>query len=584
MTHLARMRRSRLVVGIIVLGTIGTAIASAMVQRRADANAEEWVNERAVLVADATKATVGELVTGVEAVAALVETTNDLTQEHFTAFVSRLDPRLNKIGIAYVPVVQREDTSAFIEMMRLTVPDYAFSGLDPFTGLEVELSGDADVHYPVQFFAPGTFLTEKLPEHSPLEIGIGVDAAASPTFAAVIDETLQTGTSTVSSFIPISYGDVSIGQAFVVVTPVHPPDTSSPSGAVAAIMIDWLLQTDLAGAITQEIEWKVGPLDGQSGRLDTTAAWVGALELPGATWQLDLEPTESVEQRLAGTPSWLVWAIGLSLTAGIAGFAHLYRLRARSRARISEMQRVSEEKDRFLAAVSHEIRTPLTAVAGLAHELSERPDDFDGTEFRSLLGTVAEQSDEVAAIVEDLLVAARSDIDNITVHLGTIDLQTELALAIESAGVEAEVIGEYPPDAWADAQRVRQILRNLLTNADRYGGPDIQVRFRADQARVSITVADNGRPIPEEQRRRIFEPYTSAHEDREQVGSIGLGLFISRTLAALMEGSLDYDHDGEWSMFTLSVPRSNTASHQPTPPAPTNLVSGEAEEDRRKSA
>jgi protein-histidine pros-kinase len=271
------------------------------------------------------------------------------------------------------------------------------------------------------------------------------------------------------------------------------------------------------------------------------------------------------------------------ITATIAGLAHLFRLRSRSRTRLSEMQRVSEEKDRFLAAVSHEIRTPLTAVAGLAHELSERPDDFDANEFHALLGTVAEQSDEVAAIVEDLLVAARSDIDNVTVHHGIINPRTELELAIETAGVEADIVGADPPDAWADAQRVRQVLRNLLTNAERYGGPNIQVRFDADEDTVSISVADDGIPIPHDQQTKIFEPYTSAHTTNEQVGSIGLGLFISRKLATIMNGQLTYTHDGKWSRFTLTIPRSNTTAKGGRP-SPVELTANAPAGKARRTA
>ena len=74
-------------------------------------------------------------------------------------------------------------------------------------------------------------------------------------------------------------------------------------------------------------------------------------------------------------------------------------------------------------------------------------------------------------------------------------------------------------------------------------------------------VADDGRPISAEHKRRIFDPYTTAHENGAQLGSIGLGLYISSKLAELMGGSLQYTHDGSHSLFELRLPRSNqTAS------------------------
>ncbi len=229
--------------------------------------------------------------------------------------------------------------------------------------------------------------------------------------------------------------------------------------------------------------------------------------------------------------------------------------RAQSRAKLAQLEQVSEEKDRFLASVSHEIRTPLTVVAGLAHELRDRPGDFGAEEATSLLTMIAEQSDEVGAIVEDLLVAARSDIGKVSVHAGVIDVVREAERAIQTSGVKAHLSPDATVKAFADGQRVRQILRNLLTNAGKYGGDQIEVRFQPNGRMVEVTIADNGPPIPPEQRLRIFEPYTSAHAKPGSVGSIGLGLFISRKLALLMGGDLVYGHDGRWSLFTLELPK-----------------------------
>lgn len=111
-----------------------------------------------------------------------------------------------------------------------------------------------------------------------------------------------------------------------------------------------------------------------------------------------------------------------------------------------------------------------------------------------------------------------------------------------------------PVTAWADAQHVRQIPRNLFTNAQRYGGPLVEVRFASRPNTAVIVIADNGTPIEPSQVRRIFDPYTSAHKNGEHLGSIGLGLFIALKLARLMGGDLQYRHDGTYSLFELSLP------------------------------
>lgn len=220
-----------------------------------------------------------------------------------------------------------------------------------------------------------------------------------------------------------------------------------------------------------------------------------------------------------------------------------------------------------MATVSHELRTPLTVVVGLSHELAERADAFGATERTDLLEMIGEHSEEASAIVEDLLVAARSDIDKLAVNNESVDLREVAELALATSPLDkAEMIGNAS-HAVADPQRVRQILRNLLTNAARYGGPRVEVRFGETPPYAVVTVADDGSPISDTQQKQIFDPYTSAHENGDNLGSIGLGLYISLKLARLMGGSLQYRHDGSHSLFTLQLPLASQAPAQPPLPA-----------------
>jgi signal transduction histidine kinase len=105
----------------------------------------------------------------------------------------------------------------------------------------------------------------------------------------------------------------------------------------------------------------------------------------------------------------------------------------------------------------------------------------------------------------------------------------------------------------ADPTRVRQIVRNLITNALRYGGSTITVTTGSRGETAYVQVRDDGPGIPEEKRDRIFEPYESAHEAVGMPGSVGLGLTISRKLARLLGGDLSYRSDGG-SLFELTLP------------------------------
>jgi len=226
------------------------------------------------------------------------------------------------------------------------------------------------------------------------------------------------------------------------------------------------------------------------------------------------------------------------------------------------MGRASREKDRFLSSVSQERRTPLTVVCGLAHELRDHSQEFEPGEVEELLSMIARQSDEVSAIVEDLLVAARADIGRVTITPKLVDLEHAVAVVLEGTGVEASVVGRGV-GAWADPSRVRQILRNLVSNAGRYGGPDKKVMLGADDVWAWVEVMDSGPPIAPEQRGTMFEAYASSPADStSKIPSIGLGLVISHQLAEMLGGRLTYHHDGSYGVFKLQLPATEQAAAQ----------------------
>jgi signal transduction histidine kinase len=99
--------------------------------------------------------------------------------------------------------------------------------------------------------------------------------------------------------------------------------------------------------------------------------------------------------------------------------------------------------------------------------------------------------------------------------------------------------------------RVRQIIRNLLTNADRYGGEHVTVRIVENPETTSLFVIDDGKGVPADEQADIFEPYYRAGT---RVESVGLGLTVSRDLARLMGGDLTYVYYQGHSFFELRLP------------------------------
>ncbi len=219
----------------------------------------------------------------------------------------------------------------------------------------------------------------------------------------------------------------------------------------------------------------------------------------------------------------------------------------------ARLQNLIQSKDEFVASVSHELRTPLTAVVGLACELRDKA--FAPDEMVELISVIAEQSTEVSHLVEDLLVAARADIGMVSVLCEPVDLaaQVEAVLPV-LAGSKVEVLGEGPLVVEADGVRVRQIVRNLLTNCARYGGPTVELRLGRGSGMATLQVRDDGPGVGEEHQPFIFDPYYRAHANPGQPSSVGLGLAVSHHLAGLMKGSLVYRREEGWSVFELALP------------------------------
>ena len=217
------------------------------------------------------------------------------------------------------------------------------------------------------------------------------------------------------------------------------------------------------------------------------------------------------------------------------------------------------QKNRFVASVGHEIRTPLAAVLGLAGELRDRFDSLDPAEVRELIGLIADQSREIADIVEDLLVFTRTE------HVGFVvntkptrvdELVTSAVASVPAAarsGLSMRRIESVL--ASCDPMRTRQIIRNLVVNAHRHGGPQTFIEVRSmPEGDVVVTVADSGDRIPDEVQATMFDPYASNNRADGAMASLGLGLTVSRQLARKMGGDLFYRWDGE-SRFEVHLPK-----------------------------
>ncbi len=552
-----RALKDPIFIAIIAIGVVVSVGLAVQVRRSNDREAIRWLGERGELIALATEETVSATFADLRAVAAFMAASEQVTQDEFSRFISQMDMNPGVIGIGYLPIVDDSEIDSFLEEARRDVPGMELLRFDGSGGIAPDYS-PRPTYYPLRYVHGGPFLDIVIAE-TPIDSQIdalGFDLGSEPLWFPAFEQALQSTEPTVSDLVGV--GGAFEEQAFGAAHPILDSD-GEIEGVLVGPGLEILLTADIGVSITSNVVWTVDNASTPAQPTDWPV-WQRELNLPGSTWILAVAPTDEARRQLSSPDHWLFLASGLALTVALATTVRQTRLRGRERAKIDELRRAAQDKDRFLATVSHELRTPLTVVIGLAAELGGDNGEFPPAERAELLSMIEEHGQEAGAIVEDLLVAARSDIDKIAVKKEAVDPRAAVELSLAAASIESvPIIGECGA-VLADPSRVQQILRNLLTNANRYGGPAVEIRLEQRDSTALITVADNGPPISPAHERAIFDPYVSAHQGGDQLGSIGLGLFISKKLAHLMGGNLHYRHDGSHVLFELSLPSLDAAT------------------------
>ncbi|MEX1043166.1 MAG: HAMP domain-containing sensor histidine kinase, partial [Acidimicrobiia bacterium] len=270
-------------------------------------------------------------------------------------------------------------------------------------------------------------------------------------------------------------------------------------------------------------------------------------------------------------PNEIVLPLGLVITTALAltgmlvtgGIAQRRRLRVE----VADNEKINVAREQFIGSVSHEIRTPLTAVVGYAGLLQSSWDDLSEDEARDMVRQIAEQSNEVSALVKDLLVGSRADISGLHLDIETVALRgvTDRALASIPSDLRRNIDVGFDDDrAWvADPGRVAQIVRNLVVNAFKYGGENVSIESRRLPGVVVLSVVDDGEGVPPEDLERIFQPFVSVAKSSQALPSVGLGLYVSASLARAMGGTLSYRRHNNLTAFDLELPAAPADSSLP---------------------
>jgi signal transduction histidine kinase len=254
---------------------------------------------------------------------------------------------------------------------------------------------------------------------------------------------------------------------------------------------------------------------------------------------------------------------------------------------LTEERVIEQMRSDFVATVSHELRTPLAAIYGAAVTL-RRPDLQLGDEMRHrLLEVVADESDRLAQIVNDVLLASHLDSGQLQLRIETVDATRVTQTVIDAARThlpDGVTLTFKPPKGLppvaADEQQLRQVLVNLVENAVKYspdGGP-VEVQVARGERGVRWAVSDRGLGIPASERRRVFEKFYRLDPNMTRgIGGTGLGLYICRELVRRLDGRIwvegndagsEANGAGKGSTFYVEIPVAERPARE-TPPVKT---------------
>ena len=237
------------------------------------------------------------------------------------------------------------------------------------------------------------------------------------------------------------------------------------------------------------------------------------------------------------------------------------------RATVAELRRLSALRADFVSLVSHELRSPMAAVIGAARTLEERWRELNAAQRSAFLALIADETNRLATLIGDVLDTSRIEAGTFSYRFTEVDVAELVRATVAGFALhqdEVRVIAHADgivPSVRGDRERLRQVLRNLLENAVKYSpaGEVVDVRARADDGRVLVTVEDSGPGIPGEQHGLIFERFGRANVGLGKPGT-GLGLFIARSIAEAHGGRLSVaSTPGQGATFTLELPTGSSA-------------------------
>ncbi|MCC3372727.1 cell wall metabolism sensor histidine kinase WalK [Cohnella sp. REN36] len=227
-----------------------------------------------------------------------------------------------------------------------------------------------------------------------------------------------------------------------------------------------------------------------------------------------------------------------------------------------ELETLEQSRRQFVSNVSHEIQSPLTSIKGFIQALKHKK--MDEPRRQQLLAIVEEESERLSRLSSELLQLSFLEHEHTELNVQQVQLDEQIrkvviALEPQWSSKQIEMELDLPEIALAaDEDKLAQVWMNLLGNAIKFTGEGGKVRIEGKRngQRLEIVVQDNGIGIPEEECKRIFEPFYKADKSRNrQIAGNGIGLSIARRIIDLHHGGIEVNsRQGNGTAFTVSLP------------------------------
>lgn len=228
-----------------------------------------------------------------------------------------------------------------------------------------------------------------------------------------------------------------------------------------------------------------------------------------------------------------------------------------------EAQEAEQRKNDLVVYLAHDLKTPLTSVIGYLSLLDEAP-DMPLAQRAKYTGIALDKAYRLEDLINEFFEITRFNLQNITLETGQINLSMLLSQLVDefypllsAKHLSGTLTAEPNLTISGDADKLARVFDNILRNAINYSYPNSEILVDAAQrdGAVTVTVSNQGDPIPPHKLERIFEKFYRLDDSRSsKTGGSGLGLAIAKQIVELHGGTIGVESDRESTRFTISLP------------------------------